>query len=469
MLCDASEKKVQLDNYLKDHPTINDLCFAPQYLAIILYLFQKNSLPETIKDMNEFFAMHTIYKNYVTTSEIKALKELPCDMYEIVLKLSNLAFRGLQSDKIVFSCDEIEKICPEFHNTNNGFGLMQNVQYYNQKRTGKKVYFCFLCFTMQEYLAALHVSTLSRERQTSLIRQTFWDDTYYFMWMMYVGIIGMAALVPLVPTYGKVCMLNSHTTDYLVGQLFRCNINEGYLYLIQCYMEAKSNSRPKRASLVFHGGRVNLNDITLLTHSISSLLVFMSTILQWRSFELRNCNLRIYSVLEYAIRYKETLSTLEYVDLSENDISPWGVYCFIIRQCSGNSLALCGDYGIEEHFNEIKNSLEDNVKLDSLTLCKIGKAGIESIKEILDNNTTLNKVNLSWKKISSDAIKYEENSLLKTEYTVSERIHNKNVTVKILGDDYCELHKVIDLSNNNITDNEIALVAFGLSGNKIVR
>ena len=677
VLCDASEKKVKLDNYLKDHPTINDLCFAPQYLAIILYLFQKNSLPNTIKDMNEFFAMHTIYKNYLTTSEIKTLKELPCDMYEIVLKLSNLAFRGLQSDKIVFSCDEIEKICPEFNHTNNGFGLMQNVQYYNQKGTRKKVYFCFLCFTMQDYLAALHVSTLSSERQTSLLRQTFWDDIYYFMWMMYVGIVGMAALIPLVPTYGKVCMLNSHTTDYLVGQLFRCNINEECLYLIQCYMEAKSNSRPECASLVFHGGRVNLNDVTLLTHSISSLLVFMSAILQWRSFELRNCNLRINSVLEYAIRYKDTLSTLEYIDLSENDISPWSVYCFIIRQCSGNSLALCGDYGMQEHINEIKNSLqattnlkslklcsigiiglesireilvdnttltkvnlswkktngeeirhknenyildtrssareinvklcngylgptpktidlcdknitddvliafglfncttleqlylsqnnifdvgaaaianclqsnkslreldisqnkiasngmnylitcvkhiptlqyvdlsendsspwglycilirnchvdslilcgdngmkehaneiknglEDNVKLASLTLCKIGKAGVESIREILDNNTTLNKVNLSWKKISSDAIGFEENSLLETEYMVRKRIHNKNVTVKILGDDdYCKLPKVIDLSNKNITDDKIALVAFGLSGNKIVR
>ncbi|XP_065885126.1 protein NLRC5-like isoform X2 [Dysidea avara] len=462
-LSDAPEKKLELDNYLKNHPAINDLCFTPKHLAIILYLFQKNSLPETVKDMNEFFVIFTVCQNYnnnLTTSDkhvVKMLAELPYNIYKIVLKLSNLAFSGLQNNKIVFSHDEIEKICPEFNKTNSGFGLMQTVQYYDYKETEIMVHFRFLCFTIQEYLAALHVSTLSSERQTSLIKQTFWDSRYYFMWMMYVGIFGMAALVPLVPTYGKVCMLNSNSTDYLVGSLLRRKINEDKkecLYLIRCYLEAKSNSTPECASLVFCGGRISLNNIPLLPHNISSLLIFMHVIFhtEWRSFELDNCNLRINSILDYAVKNKERLSALKYVDLSGNDLSPWSVYCVIIRQCSGNNLVVCGDNGMQEHVNDIKNSLQANANLKALTLCSIGIIGLESIKEILDDNTTLNEVNLSWKKISNETIKHRE------KFVVINRTYTPGFLVK-----------TIDLCDENITDDAIALMAFGLFGNTTLK
>jgi len=479
-LCDTSEKKLELDHYLKDHPTINDLCFAPKYLSIILYLFQKNSLPETIKDMNEFFVLHTICENnnnYLTTSvNSKTLEELPCEIYKIVLKLSNLAFEGLQNNKVVFSCDEIEKMCPEFNITNNGFGLMHTVQYYNQKGTENRVYFRFLCLTIQEYLAALFVSTLSIQKQTLLIREKFWDDAYYFMWMMYVGIVGISALIPLVSTCGKVCMLNSNSNDYLVGSLLRCNINEDNrkcLYLIWCYLEAKSNSRPECASLVFCEGKVNLNNISLFTHSISSLLVFMCAILQWRSFELRNCNLRINNVLEYAIRYKEALSNLEYIDLSGNDISPWGVYCFIIRQCSGNSLAVCGDYGMQEHVNEIKSSLQANENLKSLTFCSIGIIGLESIKEILVDNATLTDVNLSWEKISSDSIKHRDIFTIIHRNYAPDTLHTRSSGRKINVNIVCEgtlgsMLNTIDLCDKNIDDVAVAVLAFGLFNNTTV-
>ena len=44
---------------------------------------------------------------------------------------------------------------------------------------------------MQEFLAAYYISTLSSEEQLSLIEKTFWNQYYEFMWMMYVGIVGI--------------------------------------------------------------------------------------------------------------------------------------------------------------------------------------------------------------------------------------------------------------------------------------
>ena len=90
---------------------------------------------------------------------------------------------------------------------------------------------------------------------------------------------------------------------------------------------------------------------------------------------------------------------LEYVDVSNNDSSPWGVYCAIIRHCCVSSLTLCGDEGMNKYINEMTNSLRINKTLHLLTLLDIGKNGVASVKEVLMNDVNLKWLNLSWQKI----------------------------------------------------------------------
>ena len=77
-------------------------------------------------------------------------------------------------------------------------------------------------------------------------------------------------------------------------------------------------------------------------------------------------------MLKY-IEDQRTTSSLEYIDLSENSSSPWGVYCAIIRHCCVNSLTLVGDdhtlFGLSG--KEIIKSLDMNIMLQSLTICNI--------------------------------------------------------------------------------------------------
>ena len=56
-----SDKKCDLERYLKQQPIIDNLCYIPLYLAILVYLFQQDSLPETLTEMNESFIINTIY------------------------------------------------------------------------------------------------------------------------------------------------------------------------------------------------------------------------------------------------------------------------------------------------------------------------------------------------------------------------------------------------------------------------
>ena len=133
---------------------------------------------------------------------------------------------------------------------------------------------------MQEYLAAFHVSILSSDMQLQLMRNTFCDGQFNFMWIMYVGIVG-------VKSYTFVYFIGeSHSTwNNIYDDKRKC------LHLFQCYMEAKSDAEmPKTISTIFTDGNITLNCITLLPHHILSLMYFMSSssLYQWKILALNS-------------------------------------------------------------------------------------------------------------------------------------------------------------------------------------
>ena len=147
--------------------------------------------------------------------------------------------------------------------------------------------------------------------------------------------------------------------------------------MFQCYSEDKTSIIPETISSVFGGGNIKLNgiySITSTSYFITDFFVSASTEEQWKILNLTDCHLlsiRMNSLLEHVVKKEKNISTLEYVNLSENGSSPWGVYCVIIRHCYGNDLTLCGEDGLGDHVSEVRDSLEANSKLTSLKLQKV--------------------------------------------------------------------------------------------------
>ena len=409
---DSPEKELELAKYLKQQPVINGLCFVPLHLAILLYLFQQGSLPETLTEMNESFILHTIYRHLerhgiTPCGTVDKLTKVPKSTLNIVYKLSEVAFKGLQENKLVFTFDEIKQTCPYIDETVgaiNGFGLLQAVEHYPHKGAGTTKSFYFLHYTMQEFLAALHVSTLPREQQSSLMKKMFWDGHYNFMWMMFVGIVGVKSDVFVnFMSKGK---LYKRKSGVRIADTIRNNKRK-CLHVFQCYLEAKQNTEmPEVISSMFKDGKVVFSKVKLLPHNITSLMSFICTkqSIQWKSLELQQCKIGDtgMSVLQQFI--SDTTSTLEHVDLSGNHSSPWGVYCAIIKHCSVNSLTLCGDDGIGQYVNELKVVLQMNTTLISLKLCNINNNGAINIVKAIQMNTTLQTLDMSSNKISDDGV-----------------------------------------------------------------
>ena len=477
----SPKKQVELDKYLKQQPVIDGLCFVPLHLAILLYLFQQGNLPETLTEMNESFILHTIYRHlerYELTSSdaVDKLENVPKPILNIVYNLSELAFKGIQENKLVFTFDEIKQKCPsinEMVGAINGFGLLQAVKHYLFKGAGTTTSFNFLHYTMQEYLAALHVSNLPSEQQSSLMKKTFWDGHYNFMWMMFVGIVGVNSNI-------FVNFVSNKERGYVRKSGIRLADNilsdkRKRLHVFQCYMEAKgSTEAPDVISDMFKDSSVIIDKEKLLPHHISSLMTFMSkSSTQWKTLELKHCKITDVgmNVLEQFI--VEKVSTLECIDLSYNRSSPWGLYCAYIGHCSCNSLTLGGDYGMKEYVNKITESLQINAHLQSLKLKNITIEGVELISEIVRTNKTLQKLDLSNNKLSDDGTITISDGLKNNTTLLELNISHNNITNKAIKNitEFIQVNttlKKLDLSYNILSDDGATLISSCLKCNNLL-
>ena len=124
----SDDGKMKFQKYLKEHPIINNYCYVPLYLVILLYLFQCNSLPESLTEMNKCFVLHTVVRHLkgLGKTPIKKIDDLLPDLMK---NLCSLAFDGLNDNRLVFSVDEIHfEINDKLFK--NGFGLLQPLQYH---------------------------------------------------------------------------------------------------------------------------------------------------------------------------------------------------------------------------------------------------------------------------------------------------------------------------------------------------
>ena len=467
-LADMPGKKEELDKYLTRNLIIKSLCCVPLHLAILLYLFKQGSLPETLTEINESFIIHTIYRNLEKNSisieaTVDQLKNLPKEIFDFIYKLSEVAYNGLKEHKIVFTFDKVQNICPnimEMPGAVNGFGLLQAVQHYPEVGVGRTMSFNFLHFTMQEFLAAFFISILPSEEQSTIIERTFWDEHYTFMWMMYVGIVGTDSDVFLK-------FINSESLSDIEKDKINC------VHLLQCCSEAKNNQVPDKISSVF-GDKIELAGRILAPYTFWSIISFMyKSDIQTRYSTLvfQSCLLdtdQMNLLYQFVINNPEKTSALGYVNLNFSRVSPWNVFCAVIRHSLVKNLTLYG--GRFDHAEELATSLSCNFTLNSLTLIMcgydvLGLSELQSIKNVLVTaKTSLRELNLSWEDSDIENI----NVLCSTE--VENSTTNHNITINILDNKTSDhTDQFLDLSNQLWKHYQITSLAFILEGRNRIK
>ena len=475
---DSPKQRKELQDYLKCQPIINGLIYVPLHLAILLYLFKNQSkLPETLTEMNESFIIHTIFrsltKNELTSDAadtvVANVKDLPKNVLDIVKALSKLAFIGLQNKQLVFSYFEVKAVCPQVENDMPGafygFGLLQVVQHLPKRGAGTTVSFNFLHFTMQEFLAALHVSdAILPKEQLQLMKKTFWSNTYNFMWMMYIGINGVNSEVFLQFLYKAQTgsdIMKLTLSDSIMMNKLKC------LHLFQCFMEAKNSKVPKEISSIFYNDEINFLGVQLLPYHVSSITLYISKYsTQLQFLNLRDCHIGDVgmSILEhFFIANPGKVSRIKYIDLfGNNSVLLWNVYCSIFGQQNLTKLNWSSCLrGV--NIEEIITVIDNNMIVQSLNISKnyFKDDDAEKIAKVLSGNGILKELDLSYNSVS-----------IKGAITISKSL-KYNTTLQHLKlswnnqfiDTSCS---TLDLSNQGITTGDLEILTNILFNNRTI-
>ena len=173
-------KSDEMIDYLDSHPTIDNFCYIPFNLTVLMFLYKKRfPLPKNITDLYEYFICLTI-KRYLNKHQIKQIfksldeHDLPDPYGNLINQLAALSYTALGKHPITFTLEEIRIACPDIDTIPegiNGLGLLQAVQHFCFIEETTTVNFLHL--SLQKYLATYHIAHLPPEEALLVLHDGF--------------------------------------------------------------------------------------------------------------------------------------------------------------------------------------------------------------------------------------------------------------------------------------------------------
>ena len=206
---------IQLDEY----PQLYSLCYVPMSLVMIVRIFRftQQSLPSTLTELYRVFIVMSlireekkklITKCLVSTTVVDAAEEILSEVFadipskeiKVVLALCKLAYFGFfewhkergrgktlsnqKEAKIIFTENDLMQSGIEVTDHYDGHGLLQVETLY--QLTGDCLTYNFVHLTVQEFLCAVYMLTLSQEEQGHLLKEYF--NVYPNIMILYCGL-----------------------------------------------------------------------------------------------------------------------------------------------------------------------------------------------------------------------------------------------------------------------------------------
>ena len=162
-----------LQQYLTYYPHIRPMLYIPLNCAIVVEVYRvhkssKSLIPKTWTDLYSsllrslllrYLDDYPVYRRQSWKSN--SFRDLPADVYQQLCEVGKIAYEGiLQDQQVIFS---------DLPGDFNSLGLMQCVPELYVDEVGAES-FNFLHLTLQEYMAALHLSDQPVEKQIELFK-----------------------------------------------------------------------------------------------------------------------------------------------------------------------------------------------------------------------------------------------------------------------------------------------------------
>ena len=164
-----------LQTYTSCYPHIRSMMYNPLSAAIVVEVYKNNwkektTIPKTMTELYSslirtlllrYLKEHPTHRKRKWKRRLQQFTDLPPDVYQQLCKISKIAYEGISNKQQVIFSD----LPDDF----DSLGLMQGVpELYVDE--GTALSYNFLHLTIQEFLAAFHLSKQSTEQQVEMFR-----------------------------------------------------------------------------------------------------------------------------------------------------------------------------------------------------------------------------------------------------------------------------------------------------------
>ena len=419
------QKVDELTRYLQGHSTISSLCFIPFNLVVLVYLYKQGiPLPKNSAQLYNYFICLTICRHlkkhaHHLQGNITEITKLPEPYNKIIRQLSKLSLEALNDDKLIFTLDEIKAACPDITaipGDIKGFGLLQAVEHFGL--TGTTTTFNFLHFSIQEYLAAYHITNLSADQELRIIKEKFWSKLHFNMFSIYISL-----------TKGQ----RPSFKHFLFGGNKAFAISEKFLnYQLRClqlyryFHEAEDDDICKiiETSVTFSSKKINLGFTTLTATDVENVTVFLKSSSQkeWVGLYLTDCYIQDHGlhILHRGLLHCSDI-TITTLHLRNNGltIQSSSLIIDITVNCNVKVLSLHGNYTIGEDEQLFSILTNPSIMLDTLNIqaTQLSSTAAITLFNTLKDNNELKRLDITYNDVTDDAsdaiaIALERNSCL---------------------------------------------------------
>ena len=190
------ENEKQLLEILKMRPELYSLCHLPLNAVILVYLHKfSDTLPSTRTGLFDLFVQHFLLRHMQTRTtaycEISSIDNfpdgLPSDIMQSFTGISKLAYQSILVRRRVID----QRLLGEFgfSSVDNAFGFLQVHQRLTMHGMHKQ--YTFIHLSLEEYLAAFHITQMDRHEQVTAVKKIFDQNPLSPVLTFYAGLSGL--------------------------------------------------------------------------------------------------------------------------------------------------------------------------------------------------------------------------------------------------------------------------------------
>ena len=399
---------------IRENPVVEGSCYLPLNASIVVncFLSDNHSLPTSnhgiftsvVQSSLKRYLQEKLGKT-IPVGDITSPDSLPSEIRTETVQMCQLAYHGIEANKATFTDGDLAalRITKDISNV----GLLQTVP--SIISDGDLVYYCFLHLSIQELLAAIHISLMSPKQQISVFQKLFGSPRFSAVFQFYAGITKLRTSRPILSLLPRFLCPVPATVFDLVRKVVKTEKEKKYyepkpllLSLINCLYEAEdSRLCVFVANLLNHNldlDYTTMNPIDCL--SVGYFVSACSNTSNGFTLSLRDC-----SIGDQGCKF--LARGLSKCPNSNNDIPTEGIHIaeIIENTSSISELDLSNNAIGNSGLCELCAALSTNTSLKSLSLSNcsltISDDNGAALYQLLNTNDSLEYLDLSHNTVTS--------------------------------------------------------------------